>query len=97
MREVGRRWHSQWDINVAARTKDWFAAGSVIWGAILADRFRPVAVIRPYGLIADIPVAMIGRLLEVSWTDPDSTIKYIQTPFLTACMSNRLILLIFPS
>lgn len=26
VREVGRRWHPLWDINVAARTKDWFAA-----------------------------------------------------------------------
>ena len=29
VREVGRRWHPLWDINVAARTKDWFAAFAV--------------------------------------------------------------------
>ena len=44
MREVGRRWHSQWDINVAARTKDWFAAIAASHTLALRDWSRPGAV-----------------------------------------------------
>ena len=42
MREVGRRWHPLWDINVAARTKDWFAARAVFH---LAEVCEPIAVV----------------------------------------------------
>jgi hypothetical protein len=43
VREVGRRWHSQWDINVAARTKDWFAAIAASHPLALRDWSRPEA------------------------------------------------------
>ena len=43
MREVGRRWHPLWDINVAARTKDWFAAIAASHSLALRDWSRPEA------------------------------------------------------
>ena len=49
MREVGRRWHSQWDINVAARTKDWFAAIAASHPLALRDWCRPGVADRQTG------------------------------------------------